>query len=295
MHFSAHECAERRTDAGERSGIYSRVARGFGGAAPINMNVVLTIAGSDSSGGAGIQADLKTFTAHKLYGESVVTALTAQNTTGVHGIFEVTPDFVRQQIDAVFKDIPPDAVKIGMVSNVDIINSIAEGLAHYNAKNIVVDPVMVATSGDSLMSESAKDLLANKLFPLAAVVTPNIAEAEVLCGFSIYTHSDMIEAAKYISKMYSCNVLVKGGHLEADASDLLFENGSAEWFYGDRIDNENTHGTGCTLSSAIACNLALGANLYDAVKSAKAYVTGALKSQLKLGAGSGPIDHVWEL
>lgn len=259
------------------------------------MKTVLTIAGSDASGGAGIQADIKTITAHKHYALSVITALTAQNTKGVTAIEESPPTFVQQQIDAVFTDIPPHAVKIGMVSNAEIIKIIAENLKHYKAKNIVVDPVMVSTSGDRLMSEAAKETLTEKLFPLATVVTPNIAEAEVLCNFKIKNHNDMEKAAEFIAQNFSCNVLVKGGHLENDADDLLLENGNLHWFKGDRINNPNTHGTGCTLSSAIACGLAQGFSLFESVKAAKNYVTGALNAGLNLGAGSGPINHMWTL
>ena len=258
------------------------------------MNTVLTIAGSDSSGGAGIQADIKTITAHKQYAMSVITALTAQNTTGVTDILESPPEFVLSQIDAVFTDIAPDAVKIGMVSNAEIIKVIARRLSQYDAKNIVVDPVMVSTSGGRLMSDAAKDTLTMQLFPLARVVTPNIHEAEVLCGFPIKSHTDMQKAAEAIYSQFSCNVLVKGGHLEADAADLLIEGGQLHWFHASRIDNENTHGTGCTLSSAIACGLAHGKSLYRSIEAAKKYICGALNARLNLGAGAGPLNHMWE-
>lgn len=259
------------------------------------MKKVLTIAGSDSSGGAGIQADIKTITAHKMYAESVITALTAQNTTGVFGIMEASADFVASQLDAVFEDIYPDSVKIGMVSNSEIIGVIAEKLKQYNAKNIVVDPVMVSTSGCRLISEDAQSALCGTLLPLGTVITPNIPEAEVLSGISIKNENDMIDAAKIISKKYSGAILVKGGHLVNDAIDLLWENGSGRWFKSKRINNPNTHGTGCTLSSAIACNLAAGKSLDESIKNAKQYLCGALSSMLDLGKGSGPLNHMYNL
>ena len=258
------------------------------------MNKVLTIAGSDSSGGAGIQADIKTITAHKLYAMSVITALTAQNTVGVFGIQEATPDFVARQLDAVFTDIFPDAVKIGMVSNADIISVIAERLTYYSARNIVLDPVMVSASGGRLISDGAQEMLLRKLFPIATVATPNIPEAAALCGFPVRNQDDMLKAAEKIAASYNCDVLVKGGHAVSDASDLLFEKGEAVWLIGERIDNPNTHGTGCTLSSAIACGLAEGKSLRESVRAAKVYVTKALNARLDLGSGSGPLDHmVW--
>ncbi len=256
------------------------------------MKVVLTIAGSDSSGGAGIQADIKTIAAHGLYAESVITALTAQNTTGVYGILEVPPEFVANQLTCVFEDIPPHAVKIGMVSNIAIMEVIADGLKKYSAKNVVVDPVMVATSGSKLMADGATAGLSKYLFPLATVITPNLPEAEVLSGMEVKNRSDMLEAA---TRIYSCigtAVLVKGGHLESCADDLLYD-GNAVWFTTDRVDTVNTHGTGCTLSSAIASNLATGCDLVTAVRSAKDYITGALKAGLSLGKGCGPLDHGW--
>ena len=255
------------------------------------MYKVLTIAGSDSSGGAGIQADIKTIAAHDMYAMSVITALTAQNTTGVYGIFETTADFTKMQIDAVFTDIAPDAVKIGMVSNAEIIKVIAERLRYYNAKNIVVDPVMVSTSGGKLMMDGAAETLTNELFPLAAVVTPNLRESEALCGFSISNRDEMIRAADMIGSRYGCAVLIKGGHASGGASDLLYSGGENHWFEGVRIDNPNTHGTGCTLSSAIACRLAEGRSLEEAIRLAKEYLTGAISVMLDLGAGSGPLDH----
>ncbi len=255
------------------------------------MKKVLTIAGSDCSGGAGIQADLKTMLANGVYGMSVITALTAQNTTGVYDVLEASPEFVAKQIDCIFEDIRPDAVKIGMVSNTDIIHSIARKLKEYNAKNIVCDPVMVATSGSSLMKNDAVNTLISELMPLAALITPNISEAEVLCGFDIKDKDDMSKAAEKISETTSSAILIKGGHLTDCADDLLYENGNIHWFFGERVNNPNTHGTGCTLSSAIACNLAKGDTLAQAVKNAKDYITGALNAQLDLGKGSGPLDH----
>jgi hydroxymethylpyrimidine/phosphomethylpyrimidine kinase len=257
------------------------------------MKTVLTIAGSDSSGGAGIQADLKTMMAHKVYGMSVITALTAQNTTGVAGIMEVTPEFVAQQLDCVFKDIRPDAVKIGMVSNAAIIKVIADKLIEYKAENIVVDPVMVATSGSSLMQDDASQALRTQLLPLADVITPNVPEGEVLSGVKIETKADMLVAADLIASAAGTSVLLKGGHLKDSADDLLFMDGKASWFESERIENPNTHGTGCTLSSAIAANLALGHGMEASIRQAKAYITGALRDGLDLGKGSGPLNHAY--
>ncbi len=259
------------------------------------MKTALTIAGSDSGGGAGIQADLKTMTMNGVFGMSALTALTAQNTVGVQGIFEVTPEFLGMQIDSVFTDIRPDAVKIGMVSAVDLISVIAEKLRAYHAENIVVDPVMVATSGAKLINDDAILALREKLLPLATVVTPNIPEAEVLSGRKITSPAEMEEAAKIISRTYHCAVLCKGGHSVNDANDLLFDGERGRWFYGKRIDNPNTHGTGCTLSSAIAANLAKGDTLETAVARAKEYLSGALAAMLDLGAGSGPMNHAFDL
>ena len=258
------------------------------------MKTVLTIAGSDSSGGAGIQADIKTITAHKLYAMSAITALTAQNTTGVYGIFETSPDFVGLQLDCIFRDIPPDAVKIGMVSNEEIMRVIAEKLVYYNAKNIVLDPVMVSTSGSRLLNDTAVYALKTLLLPLATVITPNIPEAECLWGQPIEDKEDMILAAKDISQVSSC-VLIKGGHLKGSADDLLYQKEQPFWFEAPKVENPNTHGTGCTLSSAIACNLATGHSLSESVRMAKAYITGALKAGLNLGKGSGPLNHCFNL
>ena len=259
------------------------------------MKTALSIAGSDTSGGAGIQADLKTMTMNGVFAMSAITALTAQNTTGVQGIFEVTPEFLGMQIDSVFTDIRPDAVKIGMVSSVNLISVIAERLTAYHAENIVVDPVMVATSGAKLISEDAVSALKEKLLPLATVVTPNIPEAEILSGISVSGREDMVRAAEIISKAYHCAVLCKGGHSMNDANDLLYDEKGAHWFRGKRIDNPNTHGTGCTLSSAIACNLAMGHTMQESVENAKRYITGALQAGLNLGKGSGPLEHTYWL
>lgn len=261
----------------------------------MKMKTALTIAGSDCSGGAGIQADLKTMTMNGVYAMSAITALTAQNTTGVRGVYEVTPDFLGQQIDAVFEDIRPDAVKIGMVSSSDLIRVIAERLKFFKAEKIVLDTVMVATSGARLISEDAIDTLKEYLIPMATVVTPNIPEAEVLSKRKIDDEDGMIRAAEEISKNFRCAVLLKGGHNINDANDLLYENGKYLWFRGKRINNPNTHGTGCTLSSAIASNLAKGYDLETSVKKAKDYISGALEYMLDLGQGSGPMNHAFDL
>ena len=258
------------------------------------MKTALTIAGSDSSGGAGIQADLKTMTAHHVYGMSCITALTAQNTTGVSGILDVPADFLGQQLDAVFTDIFPDAVKIGMVSSAELIRMIGSKLTEYHAKNIVLDPVMVSTSGSRLISEDAIHDLETRLIPLADVITPNIPEAEVLSGMKIESEKDMCRAAEEIVRQFpDTAVLLKGGHSLSDANDYLYAGGNGTWFRGYRIDNPNTHGTGCTLSSAIASNLALGHALPDAIKRAKDYLSGALAAGLDLGHGKGPMDHAY--
>lgn len=255
------------------------------------MNTVLSIAGSDCSGGAGIQADLKTMIMNGVYGMSAISALTAQNTTGVDKILEVPPEFLKKQLDMIFTDIFPDAVKIGMVASSQLIEVIAERLSFYGAKNIVVDPVMVATSGSRLIESEAVLSLKKRLLPLAAVITPNIPEAEVLSGMAISNERQMEEAARIIHRDSGCAVLLKGGHLIQDASDLLFSDGVCKWFFGQRIQNPNTHGTGCTLSSAIASNLAKGYDLETSVSNAKAYLSGALSAMLDLGKGHGPMDH----
>lgn len=260
------------------------------------MKTALTIAGSDSSGGAGIQADIKTMTLNGVFAMSAITALTAQNTTGVTDIMEATPEFLAEEIDAVFTDIYPDAVKIGMVSSAGLIELIAAKLREYGAKHIVVDPVMVATSGAKLLRDDAIDTLKRELLPLAEVVTPNIPEAEILSGLSISGAADMEAAAKKISAEYGCAVLCKGGHDTNDANDpLCHPDGTTRWFMGRRIANPNTHGTGCTLSSAIAANLAKGFSLEDSVERAKTYLSGALAAMLDLGHGSGPMDHAFDI
>ena len=308
------------------------------------IEAVLSIAGSDSSGGAGIQADIKTIMAHGLFAECAITALTAQNTTGVYGVLNVDPAFVEQQIDVVFDDIRPAAVKIGMVSDPEIVHAIAAALQRNNAQNIVVDPVMVATSGSALIVDEAVDALVSELFPLSSVVTPNLPEASALCGFEIASERDMERATEAIARLCGGAVLIKGGHFTRDdasvgdsmqtdkseikgvladapvsasedassgeganagesasapgsaqASDLLrLRDGELVWLRAPRIDTQNTHGTGCTLSSAIACGLARGLVVTEAVCQAKAYVSGALGAGLNLGRGSGPLDHAYE-
>ena len=255
------------------------------------MKTALTIAGSDSSGGAGIQADIKTMTANGVYAMSAITALTAQNTMGVTGIMDVSPEFLGKELDSVFTDIYPDAVKIGMVSSSELIEVIAEKLREYRAVNVVLDPVMVATSGARLISEDAVETLVRELMPLADIVTPNIPETEVLTGMKISTPEDMERAAREVSERYGCGVLCKGGHRVNDANDLLWSEGTGRWYRGERIENPNTHGTGCTLSSAIASNLAKGYSMGESVESAKRYISGALGAMLDLGKGSGPMDH----
>ncbi|MDO4987423.1 MAG: bifunctional hydroxymethylpyrimidine kinase/phosphomethylpyrimidine kinase [Synergistes sp.] len=259
------------------------------------MKTVLTIAGSDSSGGAGIQADIKTMISNGVYAMSAVTALTAQNTTGVAAILSSPPEFLAQQLDCVFSDIFPDAVKIGMVSEKALIETIAQKLTQYKAKNIVLDPVMVSTSGARLINENAADTLKGKLFAIAEIVTPNIPEAEVLTGIKISDKKSMEMAAFNIFEKYGCAVLCKGGHSNDNADDVLCADGKLRWFIGKRINNPNTHGTGCTLSSAIASNLAKGYGVEEAVERAKMYVSGALASMLDLGRGSGPMDHGFEI
>ncbi len=259
------------------------------------MKTALTIAGSDSCGGAGIQADIKTMTANGVYAMSAVTALTAQNTTGVEDIMEVTEDFLVKQLDCIFTDIYPDAIKIGMLSSGGLIRVIAAKLIEYKAKNIVLDPVMVATSGAKLISDDAIGTLKKELLPLATVITPNIPEAEVLSGMRIKNSADMISAAHKIYSENGCAVLIKGGHSINDANDLLVSESGETWFYGERINNSNTHGTGCTLSSAIASNLAKEYSLEDSVRRAKKYVSGALGAMLDLGKGSGPMNHAFAI
>ena len=281
------------------------------------MKTVLSIAGSDCSGGAGVQADLKTMIANGCYGMSVITSLTAQNTTGVRSILNSDPGFLKDQIDAVFEDIVPDAVKTGMIPSGELVEAAAERLKAYGVKNLVVDPVMVATSGAKLLRDDAIETLTSKLVPLATLITPNIPEAEILAGKAlseasvrgagtkeasydpgksleirrITNPSEMEKAAEIIAKKYGCAVLLKGGHSISDANDLLYKDGRITWFEGKRIDNPNTHGTGCTLSSAIASNLAKGYDVVESVKRAKEYISGALAAMLDLGKGSGPMMH----
>ena len=259
------------------------------------MKTALTIAGSDCSGGAGIQADLKTMLANGVYGMSVITSLTAQNTTGVRAIENVSPEFLIQQIDAVFEDITPDAVKTGMIPCKELVEVIAEKMQSCKVKNLVVDPVMVATSGTDLSNSESVKALKEKLIPLASVVTPNVPEAEVLSGMKITCKNGMIEAAKKINSECGCSVLIKGGHCGSDSDDVLFHDGKVYVFEMEKIDNKNTHGTGCTLSSAIACNLAKGTDIPQAVKRAKEYITGAIGSGLDLGHGRGPLDHGYDI
>ena len=259
------------------------------------MKTALTIAGSDCSGGAGIQADLKTMLANGVYGMSVITSLTAQNTTGVRAIENVTPDFLKHQINSVFEDIAPDAVKTGMIPSKELVEVISERLKFYCVKNLVVDPVMVATSGADLTSSESVNALKEYLMPIAFVVTPNVPEAEVLSGMKITSKDDMIKAAKMINAECGCSVLVKGGHSISDSDDVLYHDGKVYVFEAAKIDNPNTHGTGCTLSSAITCNLAKGMNLPDAVRRAKEYITGAIREGLDLGHGRGPLDHGYNI
>jgi hydroxymethylpyrimidine/phosphomethylpyrimidine kinase len=259
------------------------------------MKKVLTIAGSDCSGGAGIQADIKTITAHRMYAMSAVTALTAQNTTGVYGVQECSPEFVGLQLDCIFTDIVPDAVKIGMVSSSGIIRVIADKLKQYKARNIVVDPVMISTSGSRLLSDGAMQTLIDCLLPLAGIITPNMPEAESLCGFAIDSDALRLKAAEMIGASIGGCVLIKGGHSSENADDLLYSHAKSIWFHSLRVNNPNTHGTGCTLSSAIACNLAAGFDMESSVRYAKEYVKGALKAGLDLGRGSGPLNHCYRL
>ena len=259
------------------------------------MRTALTIAGTDPSGGAGIQADIKTMTANGVFAMSAVTALVAQNTTGVRSIVECAPEFLAEQLDCVFTDIFPDAVKTGMVSSIPLIETIADKLAEYGAKNLVVDPVMVATSGGRLISRDAVETLKARILPMAAVITPNIPEAEILSGMTLQSKADLESAAKHISDAYGCAVLLKGGHNIQDANDFLYADGAGTWFYGAHIDNPNTHGTGCTLSSAIAANLAKGFDLPASIRRSKDYLSGALGAMLDLGRGRGPLQHNFNL
>ena len=279
----------------------------------MKLKTVLTIAGSDSSGGAGIQADIKAITMNGVYASSVITALTAQNTTGVYGIQETPADFIAAQMDAVFSDIFPDAVKIGMLPSPDAMKCVASRLRQYKPAHIVLDPVMVSTSGHRLMDPEAEITLKEELFPLAELITPNIPEAEitlkeelfplaelitpnipeaeVLTGLLITDDASMERACYELYARFHCAILLKSGHRNDHANDLLYTGQKALWIHGERIDNPNSHGTGCTLSSTIAANLAKGYTLEDAVKKAKEYLTEALRIKLDLGKGHGPVDH----
>lgn len=259
------------------------------------MKHVLTIAGSDTCGGAGIQADIKTFSAHGTYGMSVITAVTVQNTQGVFGCQDISPEIIRGQIDAIYSDIQVSAVKVGMVSQIETIHAIADKLEEYHATNIVVDPVMISKSGFDLMQPDAKDTLIRRLIPLAFVVTPNLPEAEVITGLKINDLSAMEQAARKIFEMGAKNVLIKGGHLENDATDLLFDGEKIILLHSNRIETKNTHGTGCTLSSAIAANLGKGKSVEEAVRIAKDYITVAIEHSLEIGKGVGPTNHFYEL
>lgn len=265
------------------------------------MKTALTIAGSDSCGGAGIQADLKSFSANGVYGMSVITAVTAQNTQGVFAVQDITPELIGQQIDAIFTDIEVDAVKIGMVSQIASIEAISEKLIKYKPKNIVLDPVMISKSGYSLLQPEAKTALIEKLLPLADVLTPNLPEAEAILGeklkreFKITNVDEMVLAAEELHKLGPKYVLVKGGHLEGKAVDVLFDGQSMTFLETERINTKNTHGTGCTLSSAIAANLALGLSIVESVKKAKNYITTAIEQSLEIGKGVGPTNHFYTL
>ncbi|MBN2538506.1 MAG: bifunctional hydroxymethylpyrimidine kinase/phosphomethylpyrimidine kinase [Deltaproteobacteria bacterium] len=253
---------------------------------------VLTIAGSDSGGGAGIQADLKTITALGGFGMSVITALTAQNTLGVHGIHEIPIDFIEKQFDAVATDIGVDAAKTGMLSSSEIMRTVAGKIKEYRIKKLVVDPVMVAKGGAMLIKQEAKKTLIEELLPLACVITPNVPEAEELTGMEIMTVEDMKKAAKDIHRMGAKNVFVKGGHMSGDALDILYDGVDFHEFTSERIDTKNTHGTGCTTSAAIATGLAQGMDVYEAVKRAKEYITVAIKYSISIGKGHGPTNHM---
>ncbi|MCR4673387.1 MAG: bifunctional hydroxymethylpyrimidine kinase/phosphomethylpyrimidine kinase [Lachnospiraceae bacterium] len=278
------------------------------------LKVVLSIAGSDWSGGAGIQADLKTMCAHKVYGMTAITAMTAQNTLGVTSIQPSTPEFLEDQIEACLCDIGCDAIKIGMLPNENLLFVIIKKLKEYDIKNVVLDPVMVSSSGRRLMEEDMVEIMAKELFPLCGVITPNIPETEVLWKKKITSEKEMEEAAKYLGETYGCGVLIKGGHFlnwrekksdvtgekpsdvnnatSSEVKDVLYEDGNIFWFSERRHANPNTHGTGCTLSSAIASNLALGYELPEAIQRAKSYLTRVIEENLDLGHGAGPMNHM---
>jgi hydroxymethylpyrimidine/phosphomethylpyrimidine kinase len=255
---------------------------------------VLTIAGSDPSGGAGIQADLKTFSALNVYGMAVIASLTAQNTTGVRGVMAVPADFVRSQLDAVLSDIPSGAVKTGMLGNADVVDAVAEKLREYGVSHVVVDPVMVSSSGTRLLEVAGVERLTRALLPLAELITPNLAEASVLAGIDVRNIAEMEEAARRIHQMGARNVLVKGGHLDGEAIDVFFDGNTSVPLKSGRIPTQDLHGTGCVLSAAIAGNLALGHSLPESVALAKAFVTTAIRRSLRLGKGSGPVNPLRE-
>ncbi|HHV31895.1 MAG TPA: bifunctional hydroxymethylpyrimidine kinase/phosphomethylpyrimidine kinase [Clostridiales bacterium] len=259
------------------------------------MKKVLSIAGSDCSGGAGIQADLKAFAAHGVYGMSVIVSVVAENTFRVIDVQDIAPEIIEKQIDAVFEDIGTDAVKIGMLSQSTCMLAVARKLKEYKPKNVVIDPVMVAKNGCPLMQPDAMDTLIREILPLADLLTPNIPEAEKIAGISIHSTADMEHAARKITELGAKNVLVKGGHAVGDAVDILFDGAKFYRFSAERIDTKNTHGTGCTYSSAIASNLALGFDLEEAVRRAKNYVTTAIRHSLPLGKGCGPTNHFYDL
>ena len=259
------------------------------------MKTALSIAGSDCSGGAGIQADLKTFSAHGVFGMTAITSVVAENTFRVIEYQDVRPDMIEKQIAAVFEDIPPDAIKIGMLSCAETMNAVAGKLRELNPKNLVVDPVMYAKNGCALMLPSAIDALISQIVPLADVITPNIPEAEQMSGMTINTRDDMRDAARRIHAMGCRTVVVKGGHSSGDAIDVLFDGEKFYEYPAPRIDTKHTHGTGCTFSSAIASNLALGFSVNDAVGRSKAYISAAIASAPGLGKGNGPVHHFHEL
>lgn len=259
------------------------------------MKNLLTIAGSDSCGGAGIQADLKTFSAHGVYGMSVITAITAQNTQGVFAVQDITSDIIEAQLDAIFKDIEVHAVKIGMVSQIETIKSIAKKIRQYNPPNVVVDPVMISKSGYDLLNPEAKATLIKELVPLADLITPNIPEAEAIIGNKINTIEDMKEAAREVCSMGVKNVLIKGGHLPDRAVDVLYDGKDFTFYEVERINTKNTHGTGCTLSSSIASNLGKGLEIKTAINKSKEYITVAIKHSIDLGKGVGPTNHFYSL
>lgn len=259
------------------------------------MRTALTIAGSDSGGGAGIQADLKSFSANGVFGMSVITAVTAQNTVEVRSVQDISPSIIKDQIEAVFDDIKVDAVKIGMLSLPETIEVVAECLAKYKPEHVVLDPVMVSKGGHHLLQERAVETLKKKMLPLATVVTPNIPEGEVLADMSITTEAEMREACHIIHSLGAKAVLLKGGHLDGEPNDLLYDGENYHWIEGKRFHTKNIHGTGCTLSSAIAANLAKGNSLIEAVEKAKRYISTAIEHSLDLGHGHGPTNHFYEL